>query len=102
MKTFNLKNPILGKMFIFLENFRPFFRVLRPRLGLNHPYLLTSTSTAKNYDDGESWDVFTKRLLVEKHISGIMYENPIGGHGPPCLPLPMPIMSPSHQTNPEE
>jgi len=28
---------------------------------------------------GESRDVFTKRELVEKHISGIMYENPGGG-----------------------
>jgi len=27
---------------------------------------------------GESWDLFTKRVLVEKHISGIMYENPGG------------------------
>jgi len=27
---------------------------------------------------GESWDVFTKRVLVENHISGIMYENPGG------------------------
>jgi len=26
---------------------------------------------------GESWDVFTKRVLVKKHISGIMYENPL-------------------------
>jgi len=33
---------------------------------------------------GENWVVFTKRVLVEKHISGIMYEN-LGGHGP--LPL---------------
>jgi len=24
----------------------------------------------------ENWDVFTKRVLVEKYISGIMYENP--------------------------
>jgi len=34
---------------------------------------------------GESWGVFTKRVLVEKHISGIMCENPGGRHGPPCL-----------------
>jgi len=27
---------------------------------------------------GESWDVFPKRLLVEKHINGIMFENPVG------------------------
>jgi len=25
---------------------------------------------------GESWDVFTKRILIEKHISSIIYENP--------------------------
>jgi len=31
--------------------------------------------------------VSTKRVLVEKHISGIMYENP-RGHGPP-RPTPM-------------
>jgi len=24
---------------------------------------------------GKSWDVFTKRLLIEKHISGMMCEN---------------------------
>jgi len=24
---------------------------------------------------GDSWEVFTKRVLVEKHIIGIMYEN---------------------------
>jgi len=24
---------------------------------------------------GKSWEVFTKRVLVEKHISGIMCEN---------------------------
>jgi len=29
----------------------------------------------------ESWDVFTKRVFVEKQISGIMYENPgVEGH----------------------
>jgi len=27
---------------------------------------------------GESWDVFPKRVLNEKHISGIMYDNPRG------------------------
>jgi len=27
---------------------------------------------------GDSWNVFTKRVLVEKHISGIMCENPRG------------------------
>jgi len=29
---------------------------------------------------GESRNVFTKRLLGEKHIIGIMCENPGGGH----------------------
>jgi len=28
---------------------------------------------------GESWDVFTKRMLVEKHINCIMCENPEKG-----------------------
>jgi len=32
----------------------------------------------------ESWDVFTKRVLVEKRISGITYKN-LGG---PRSPLP--------------
>jgi len=32
----------------------------------------------------ESWDVFTKRMLIEKHISGIMYEN-LEGHAPPPI-----------------
>jgi len=27
---------------------------------------------------GESWDVFINRVLVEKHINGIMYENSEG------------------------
>jgi len=31
---------------------------------------------------GESWDVFTKQVFGEKHISGIMCENPaVGGRG---------------------
>jgi len=34
---------------------------------------------------GESWDVFTKRVLVEKHINGIMYEN-LEGRAAPCSP----------------
>jgi len=29
----------------------------------------------------ESWDAFTKRVLVEKHIDSIMYENPAEGEG---------------------
>jgi len=37
---------------------------------------------------GESWDAFTTRVLIEKHINSIMCENP-GGHGLP-LPTPMP------------
>jgi len=38
---------------------------------------------------GESWNVFTKRVLVEKHINGIMYENPRGGGDTAsCSPLP--------------
>jgi len=31
---------------------------------------------------GKSWDVFTKQVFVEKHISGIMYENPRGPRSP--------------------
>jgi len=34
---------------------------------------------------GKSWDVFTKRELVEKHISGIKYENPWGATAPAFL-----------------
>jgi len=30
----------------------------------------------------ESWDVFIKRVFVEKHISGIMFENPRRGSRP--------------------
>jgi len=33
---------------------------------------------------GESWDVFTKRVLVEKHISGIMYMKTRGARSPLC------------------
>jgi len=36
----------------------------------------------------ESWDVFTKRMLVEKHISDIMYENPEGACPPAQLCRP--------------
>jgi len=39
---------------------------------------------------GESWDVFTKRVLIEKNINGIMDENS-GSHGPLALPPPLPI-----------
>jgi len=31
---------------------------------------------------GESWDVFTKRVLVEKHISCMMCKNQEGGASP--------------------
>jgi len=31
---------------------------------------------------GENWYVFKQRMLVEKHISGIMNENPGVGHDP--------------------
>jgi len=34
---------------------------------------------------GESWDIFTKRVLIEKHIRGFVCENS-GGARPP-LPL---------------
>jgi len=75
----------------FLENFKPLSCekkfVHRSSLGLNHSCLLTSTSAAKNYDGWlKSKNVFTNRVLVEKHISGIMCENS-GGHGPPPCPL---------------
>jgi len=33
---------------------------------------------------GESWNAFTKQAFVEKHISGIMCENP--ERGAPLLP----------------
>jgi len=51
--------------------------------------LLTSTSAAiqqRTTMVGESWDLFKKRVFGEKHISGIMCENP--GHVP-SLPTPM-------------
>jgi len=32
----------------------------------------------------ESWNVFTKQVLVEKHIRGIMYENLGGGARSPA------------------
>jgi len=38
----------------------------------------------------ESWDVFTKQLLVEKHISGMICEN-LGGHAPPFSSVPTPM-----------
>jgi len=46
---------------------------------------------------GESWEVFTKRVLIEKHIRDIMYEN-LGGHGPLLLTpmLPGKIFLPSY------
>jgi len=40
---------------------------------------------------GESWDVFKMRVLVEKHINGIMFKNSRGPRFPctlcrrPCL-----------------
>jgi len=40
---------------------------------------------------GENWDVFTKQVLVEKHIVDIMCDNP-RGYGPPCPPLPTPML----------
>jgi len=77
------ETPIFGKMPTFLENFGHFRMkklctfVLRFPLLLNRPVSLPSTRAAKNYGVGESWDVFTKRVLVEKHNnSGVMYENP--------------------------
>jgi len=43
---------------------------------------------------GESWNIFTKRVLFEKHISSIMYKNP-GGHDP----LSADVMSRSRSTS---
>jgi len=40
---------------------------------------------------GENSDVFTKRVFVEKHISGIMCQNPGGVARSFCLPLPTPM-----------
>jgi len=91
MKTFFEKTPISGKMPTFLENFRRFSceKTLYP----NHHLaliicLLTSTSAPKNYD---GWDAFTKRVLVEKHISDIMCENP-GRITDPLHLLPTPMV----------
>jgi len=47
--------------------------ILRSPLVLKHLCVLTSTSEAKNA--AKSWNLFTKRVLVEKHISSIMYKN---------------------------
>jgi len=41
---------------------------------------------------GGSWDVFTKRVLDEKHISAIMYENPERVNLSPHTPLPTPML----------
>jgi len=35
------------------------------------------------------FDVFTKRVLVEKHISGIVCENPRGTAAPPLCQRPL-------------
>jgi len=64
---------------IFLDNFRPFLReknCTQVPVGLNHPCFLTLTSATTNTVIGKSWDAFTKRVLVEKHIIGTMFENP--------------------------
>jgi len=58
---------------ILLEKLQPNFLqknfVPRSLLGLNHPRLLTSINTSKNYMVGENWNDFIIRVLVEKHIS---------------------------------
>jgi len=40
---------------------------------------------------GKSWNAFAKRVLVEKNIIGIMFENLVqGGH---CTHLPTPMQT---------
>jgi len=46
---------------------------------LDPPLLLNVNQRSKELRwVGESWDDLTKRVLVEKHIIGIMYENSEG------------------------
>jgi len=75
VKTFYGEIPILEKMPYLFRKFYPNFLLKnflpRSSLGLNHPRLSTSISTSKNYMVGESWNVFTIRVLVEKHIIGL-------------------------------
>jgi len=51
-------------------------------LGLITPASLRQPAQQRITIVGGSWDVFKKRMLVEKHIIGIMFKN-TGGHGPP-------------------
>jgi len=45
-------------------------------MALITPCLLMLTSTQRNTVVGESRDIFTKRVLGEKDINGIMCKNP--------------------------
>jgi len=70
-------------------HFRAKNSVLKSPLVFNHPCLLTSTSAQRTKMVGESWDVFTKRVLVEKQVVLCMklleddVENPGRGGGTP-------------------
>jgi len=56
-----------------------------PHLALITPCLLASTSAAKNYDGyGESWNVFTKGVLVENTLAVTCVK--IQGGTPPLAP----------------
>jgi len=76
-------------MITFLENSSP-FSCTQPPTCSQSPLFLTVNQHSKELRwlvRVGNWNVFTKRGLVEKHISDIMYENPRGG---PCPPLPTP------------
>jgi len=89
MKSFFWRNTHHFRENAYLfEKILGYFRVLRPPLVFNQICLLTSATQQRTKMVGGSWDVFTKRVLVEKHINGIMYKNP-GGHNP-CSSLPTP------------
>jgi len=91
-----LRNAILEKMPNFLENFRPFSceKTLNsepPCPWSTRPLYVNQRSKELRWLVGKlRLDVFTKRVFVEKHIRGIMYENPRGARHP-CPPLPTPM-----------
>jgi len=82
MKTFLEKQPPFSVKKIPFLKISVHFRVLRSPLVLNHPPPLNVNSTEKTKMIAESWGVFTKQILVEKHVNG-MFGNP-GGRGPPA------------------
>jgi len=78
---------ISWKMPTFLEYFRPFSCTQVLTCSQLHLASLTSTAQQRTKMVGKSLDVLTKRVLIEKHISGIMNEN-TGGPQPPLCRRP--------------